>query len=378
MQNHLHIICLTVPYPVNYGGVFDLFYKITSLHKHGIKIHLHCFEYGTGEQQILNDYCETVHYYPRKSFLSSFSFNIPYIVSSRNNQELAERLLNNDYPILMEGVHCTFLLNDKRFERRQCFVRLHNVEYIYYDFLHKYSQSFLKKIYYRLESKLLRKYETKISTKASFFCVSEYDANEYKQLGATQLKYLPIFLPDWKILQAEGKGSFCLYHGDLSVPENEKAVVWLIKNVFSNIDIPFVSAGRNPSLNLKNLIHDHQNTCLIENPSETEMNDLIAKSHINIIPSYNQTGIKLKLVNSLYNGRHCLVNTATINGTGLEECCQLAETAEEFIEAIQYIYSRPYTKEQIDIRKRILGDLFNNDSNAEELIRSMWGSKNLQ
>lgn len=372
MEKHLHIICLTVPYPVNYGGIFDLFYKIVSLHKHGIKIHLHCFQYGREEQAILKEYCETVQYYPRKSLLEALPISTPYIVSSRNNLLLTNNLLQNNYPILMEGVHCTFLLKDKRFVGRQCIVRLHNVEHIYYDFLHKYSTSFFKKLYFKWESNLLKKYEKSISRLASFITVSEFDANVYRHFGATKVTCLPLFLPDWKVLQSEGKGSFCLYHGDLSVPENEKAVIWLIEEVFSKIDIPFVSAGKNPTNRLKDLIHSYQNTCLIENPSDAEMNDLIAKSHINIIPSYNQTGIKLKLINSLYNGRHCLVNTATISGTGLEECCQLAETADEFIEAIEYIYPKPFTKHQIDIRQQLLTSMFNNDTNAEELIKLIW------
>ena len=35
-----------MPYPPNYGGVIDVFYKIKSLHAIGIKIILHCFKYG--------------------------------------------------------------------------------------------------------------------------------------------------------------------------------------------------------------------------------------------------------------------------------------------------------------------------------------------
>ena len=49
-EKHLHIVCLDVPYPVDYGGVFDLFYKIKALSEAGVKIHLHCFEYGRGQQ----------------------------------------------------------------------------------------------------------------------------------------------------------------------------------------------------------------------------------------------------------------------------------------------------------------------------------------
>ena len=42
----LHLISFDVPFPANYGGVIDVFYKINSLHKIGVKVILHCFQYG--------------------------------------------------------------------------------------------------------------------------------------------------------------------------------------------------------------------------------------------------------------------------------------------------------------------------------------------
>ena len=42
---HLHIISFTIPYPPNYGGAIDVFYKIKALHSAGVKVHLHCFSY---------------------------------------------------------------------------------------------------------------------------------------------------------------------------------------------------------------------------------------------------------------------------------------------------------------------------------------------
>lgn len=71
-----------MPYPVDYGGVFDLFYKIKELHSLGVKIHLHCFDYGRGEQPELNKYCEEVFYYSRNEGHKGFSFKLPYIVAS--------------------------------------------------------------------------------------------------------------------------------------------------------------------------------------------------------------------------------------------------------------------------------------------------------
>jgi hypothetical protein len=46
MAKHLHIISFNVPYPLIMAGVIDVFYRIKALHDAGVKIHLHCFQYG--------------------------------------------------------------------------------------------------------------------------------------------------------------------------------------------------------------------------------------------------------------------------------------------------------------------------------------------
>lgn len=373
MNKHLHIICLNVPYPVDYGGVFDLFYKLTALQQQGVKIHLHCFQYGRSEQPILNEFCQSVHYYKRKTGISGLSFRYPYIVSSRSSRALTDKLNEDNYPILMEGVHCTFLLNDKRFKHRRCFVRLHNVEHIYYRHLYKNATSVLKKIFFYRESKLLALYEKRIAKKAAFWSVTAKDAEIYKKLGCEKVQFLPLFLPQWKVKAIEGKGSFCLYQGDLSVDENEKAVTWLIETVFNDLTIPFVIAGKNPPARLGQMLHNKNTTCLIANPHEKEMQDLIAKAHINIIPSFNATGIKLKLINALFNGRHCVVNASTVEGSGLEQLCNIAANANEFKSLITELYEQPFDKKDMDLRHHLLDNMFDNKANAKQAVKWIWG-----
>ena len=65
-RKRLHIVCHTVPWPADFGGVLDLFYKLKNLHEEGVKIILHCFLYNRKEQDELNKYCEKVYYYKRK------------------------------------------------------------------------------------------------------------------------------------------------------------------------------------------------------------------------------------------------------------------------------------------------------------------------
>lgn len=367
---HLHIVTHDVPYPVDFGGVFDLFHKIRTLHAKGLKIHLHCFTYKRPPQPELEQYCESVNYYPRERSIRKFSFSIPFIVNSRSGQNLISNLLKDDHPVLLEGIHCTYPLYRDALKDRKVVVRLHNVEYAYYHQLARNESNLLKKWYYQRESRLLKKYEAIIAKKSCLLAVSKQDVETYRHVfGAADIHYLPVFTPFASASGKAGKGCFCLYHGNLSVNENERAALWLLKEVFSKLDLPLVIAGKGPSAKLEQLAHRQQNTCLVADPSEAEMADLVDKAHVHILPSFNNTGVKLKLLNALANGRHCLVNAAAVAGSGLEGYCHIAVDASSFADQLTSLYDTPFTEEEIQKRKELLQREFNNEVNADRLMQ---------
>lgn len=375
LEKHLHIVAFDVPFPVNYGGIIELYYKLVALHAAGIKIHLHCWEYGKSEQPSLNQYCEQVHYYQRQVGHKGFSFSIPYIVASRCCPELRENLLKDDHPILLEGIHCTSFIDDERFAGRKIVLRLHNVEYKYYQQLYKCSNnaSFLKKLYYYYESQLLKKYEAKVAKKLPVVALCEEDAKVYKdEFGAKDVKTVPVFIPCNSVKSEEGIGCFCLYHGNLSVSENEQAVSWLLKNVFHELPVHFIIAGKDPSVELIQLANSYENACLIPNPSDEELQDLIQKAQVNVVPSFNNTGVKLKLLNSLVNGRHCVANDAAVKGTGLDACCHIGSDAVAFQHLISELFYKPFTDDEIKLRTHLLDYRYNNQKNAQKLIECLW------
>lgn len=350
--------------------MIDVFYRIKALHELGVKIHLHCFEYGRGKQPELNKYCIEVNYYKRVRGWKGFSFRLPYIVNSRANKELLQSLLKDNHPVLLEGIHCTYFLFTYQLKTKNVFVRLHNVEFKYYQQLAKNEISFFKKIYYRTESRLLKNYEKKISGKALFLAITHKNAGIYKEVfGVSDIKYLPAFLPVTNVTAKEGKGTFCLYHGNLSITENEKSAIWLCKNVFQKLNIPFIIAGKNPSKNLERIIQQNENASLISNPSEEKMSDLISNTQINILPSFNSSGIKLKLLNALFMGRHCIVNNTTVEGTGVKDLCHIAATEEEFRSAVRYLFDQHFTAAEIEKRDQLLKKEFDNKINAEKLMQ---------
>ena len=373
MEKHLHIISFDVPYPADYGGVIDVFYKIKALHQLGVKIHLHCYEYGRGEQPELNNFCEEVQYYHRCKGHEGFSHKLPYIVCSRSNKKLSENLVQDNYPILLEGIHCTYLLHDERFADRKIILRLHNVEYKYYKQLFHHEKSLFKKLYYLYESKLLKKYEKSIAQRSFIVALTERDVEIYNtEFGTKNIFCLPAFTPFDKVVSNCETGCFCLYHGNLAVAENEAVAIWLLKKVFNDTKIPFVIAGRKPSVKLFRVANRHPHTCIIPDPSAKEMQDLIEKAQINILPSFNCTGIKLKLLNALYNGKHCIVNEETVRSTSLQSVCHVCDNASSFKETIDDLYDKPLDVEEKQLREKLLSEYFDNIKNAEKLVKSIW------
>src|SRR5436190_5446224 len=369
----LHIICHDVPWPADYGGVVDLFYKIKALHEEGVKIKLHCFEYGRGRQDELNKYCDEVIYYKRMSKLKSISITKPFIVRSREKPLLLENLLKDDHPILMEGIHCTAFLRPLLLTGRKIFLRLHNVEFFYYSQLFQSEMNLFKKIYFLNVSMFLRQYEITLPEEVPVIAVSNNDAIFYRdELDKSLTTFLPVFIPYSQVNSLENIGMYCLYHGNLSVAENEKAALWLLEKVFSLTKIPFIIAGKDPSKRLIKKVGKNKNVSLVRNPSNVELDDLIAKAQIHVLPSFNKTGIKLKLINALYNGRHCVVNDEAVEGSGLEDACHIGTTSMAIASIITQLYHHPFGEEEINLRKKLLGKLFNNKANAQKLIQLIW------
>ena len=350
--------------------MIDVFYKIKALHQIGVKIHLHCFEYGRGRQDQLNQYCEKVYYYQRETLSAGIPLRLPYIVSSRINPLLLKNISKDNYPLLLEGIHCTYYLYHGELSNRQVLVRLHNVEYEYYRQLAKSANNFYKKIYFNLESRLLKKYESRIARKTKFLALNEKDKHTYQKIfSATNIELLPAFLPLDKVESLTGKGGYCLYHGNLSIPENEKAVLWLLNNIFNHQDLPFIVAGKNPSASLIKEVANIKNVQLFKNPPEEKMVELITNAHIHLLPSFNTTGIKMKLLIALFKGRFIVTNSAALEGTHLESLCYKAETHSAFIQTIKDLFQVPFTENEINKRKAVLNDFYDNEKNAFKLMK---------
>jgi len=362
MSRMLHIVCLDAPSPPDYGGVIDLYYKVPALEAQGIRIILHYFSYKEGRSAAgLEPYCEAVFDYGRSSFLKALATGQSYIVSSRTSRLLVDRINGDDHPVLLEGIHCAGILPLIK-KGKEVLLRLHNDEASYYEHLYKAEESILKRLYFRREYRKLHRFQDSISHSLPVYPVSQKDTDNFSAKGFSNVRFLPCFLPWQEVQSAEGSGNYCLYHGNLTISENREAVSWLVHEVFNESPVPLIVAGRG-ALDLSGQLAQQKNIRWIESPTDSELDVLISDAHVHVLPSFNATGVKLKLLHVMFKGRHCITNVAGAEGSGIEAGVTIASTAEEFKQAIRNLMNKPFDASALAHRKELL-QLYDNKKNA--------------
>ena len=366
MKKQLHIVSFNIPYPPNYGGVIDVYYKIKALSNLGIDVHLHAFEYGREPADELNELCASVQYYRRRKSFKKLVSPLPFIVRSRDDSNLLNNLSKIDCPILFEGLHSTFYLDHPQINRQLKVVRLHNIEWQYYNHLASLESNVAKRVYHESESSKLEKYEDKLESAQKLICISNNDLKYYASRHK-EVYVVPAFHQNNTIEVAPGTGEYILYHGDLSVKDNEQSATFLVKEVFSKLDYPAIIAGLNPSKKLVRLCNKYDQISLRENPTQDEMQTLVREAQINVLYSFQSAGMKLKVLNALFQGRHCIVNSNMVDIGSMGDLCEIVETPQQFLKAIRNQFKQSFSDSHVSLRARALKSEFSNDINAQRI-----------
>ena len=297
-----------------------------------------------------------------------YLFNtLPFVVVTRSSEKMMEVLLRDKHPVLFEGLHCCFHLTDERLKGRIKIVRTHNIEHDYYKNLEKVEKSIFRKIYFGMEATKLKRFE-RVLNKANYIAaISSADAKELSE-RYKNVHHITAFHPNEKVTIKEGKGDFCLYHGNLEVGENNEAALFLVNEVFSKIKTPLIIAGRKPSAQLINAVSYHNHIEIKGNINTAEIDELIKNAQINVLPTFQATGIKLKLLAALFNGRHCVVNSPMVANTGLEQLCSVQNSANEMANEITRLFDLPFDMTEKQKREEVLSANFVNTSNAKKLV----------
>ena len=355
MSKHIHIVCPEVPLPSSAADMADTYFQLHYLHEAGYKIHLHCFYHDT---YINLDHLKAVtikiELYARNEGHKGISMRHPYCVSSRANPNLLANLLLVKYPVLFQGMTSTYYLPELAARGYKTYVRINGIKSALYDTTMKCEKSLLRKVYSYNEARLIRKWEARIARKATIFTTTLTDQQRFLELyPGAQVKYIAPLLPAPEVDALQGTGMYCLYYGDMSNAENEKTAHWL-SEIFSRMPVPLIVADTSPSQKERDPSHPESNICMVSNPDEAALKELIQKAQVILLPRCHNSGFDKRLLAALATGRHCICNDLMIKNTAFEKLFIVANGCDEVTQAIEQYFSRPFTHYDVNERTHLL------------------------
>lgn len=119
---------------------------------------------------------------------------------------------------------------------------------------------------------------------------------------------------------------------------------------------------------MNSVIENYSNCNFIHLDNQDKLLKLLKESHINVLPTFQKTGIKLKLINALYKGKFIIANNEMVEDTGLEKLCEIANNKSEFLEKTQKLFDTEFTeKDRIERSEKMID--FNTKKSAEKLVK---------
>lgn len=364
----LHIVCFQNPYPPVYGGVIDVYYKVKALHILGINVHFHCFiDERNPDLTALHSICEAVYVYPRKfKFFKLFS-RYPFSVVTRYSKQLYKNLEAIDAPILCEGLQSSFVLQQHAFPNRKKMLRLHNIESNYYSGLAQSETRFWKRLLFEREAKKYATYQAVLAKFDRVFTLSHFE-QAYVQEQFGNGEYVPVFHGNSRFSKLTDFGDFAFYHGDLRMSDNRKAVAFLV-DVFAQIpNYHLVIASSKAAGYVNKLIKGIPSITYVALNTQNQLDTLLSSAQVNVMLSFQQSGTKLKTINSLFKSRHCLINKNMVDDPKILALCTLASTPDEFKLAIEELRFVDFTPEIQEQRQQVAETLLSDVKNAQKII----------
>lgn len=376
----IHQISFQWPVPADYGGVIDVYHKTRALREAGHEVVLHSYAYRDRQNPDISlSPASASHIYTRETGIGNVFKTLPYIAASRRSRQLLDFLagLPPATPLIFEGLHTCLFLDHPALKDKIKIVRTHNVEHDYYKLLGRNTRGG-KKLFFISESAKLKRFEKILRHADIILPISPSDHQYFSEkFQDVKSEYIPCFYDDSSLTAAPlltQKGSmkpFMLYHGNLGVEENSRAADYILSCLGDSFNdaFPLILAGKGCRERLRKKIEMTPGARLIDSPPRAEMETLIREAAVVLLITNQNTGIKLKLLDTMTHSQGVILATTEMVGDPrLAPFLNIADTVEDQIKVIKESASSPPAEDLLKERRRMLMENYSTASNAGRII----------
>lgn len=280
-----------------------------------------------------------------KSIFSKYPFVILKYIDKKMRNLLEEYILDNNYDLiyidhLQLGVYYDVLKKTNK----KIYLDEHNCEYQILKRKFHDESSILKKIFFGLEYKKLKKFEETIINKVDKVIVLSDEDKKLLMSNKNEDKFINIPIPIKtnykKIIGSKIQDEINLiFLGTLTWYPNAQGIEWFVDNVIpilerNEIKYKLHIVGKDPSISLIEKCKENDN--VIITGYVDSIDEYIDKCDIMIVPIFIGSGMRVKILEGL--GKRIPIISTSIGAEGIEiknnKNILLANDENEFVEAI--------------------------------------------
>jgi glycosyltransferase involved in cell wall biosynthesis len=311
------------------------------------------------------------------SLITQDSYNISRFFSADFDIKLSQILKKENFDIVhLESLFMTpYIATIRRFSKAKVVLRSHNLEYIIWERVAQGTKNPAKRAYLKYLSKKLKDYELDVITQMDGIAsISKEDAENYRSLGLKKpLVNIPFGIDLEKYQSLDKEPEAALFHlGAMDWRPNIEGVLWFLDEVWPKVHhahpkLKFYLAGRHMPKELTE--SNYPNVEILgEVPSAV---DFMNSKQIMVVPLLSAGGIRVKIIEGMALKKNVISTSIGAEGINAKNPrdLHLAETPEDFVQAIDHLLQNPEAaKEQGIAARKIVEERFDNKVLTQQLV----------
>ncbi len=373
---HILFICNKSPWPAREGGPIAMNQLIEGLADAGHRVKvlaINTNKYSVEPEKIPYAYkrktdIELVYvnlaFKPIPAFINLFSwksYHVERFITKAFESKLREILQENTFDIVQIETlfQSPYIETIRKFSDARIILRAHNIEHLIWRRVAKNQKNPFRKFYIGHLAKTLETYEKQIvGTYDALIPITSKDAGFFQEFSNKAVLPLPFGVDTNKIKPSGAGGEMALFHiGSMNWMPNEEGIKWFIDNVWPIIedslpDLKLYLAGREMPEWLRKL--ERKNIIVVGGVDNAH--DFILSKAISIAPLFSGSGIRIKIIESMALSRAVVSTSIGAEGINISDKKDIliADTAEEFYDAIEFLVSHKEKIAEIGSNARAL------------------------
>ncbi len=319
------LLCNKAPFPPNDGSSIAIYNMAKGHEENGVELHIFSIntkKHFKSDSEVKQGFSNNTNYKSvylntNPTFLGAslnlFS-NQSYFVSRFFNPkvvpELESMLQETDFEIIqLEGLFmATYIPVIRKLSKAKIVLRAHNIEYLIWDRYISKTNSWVHKIYLKIQTNRLRKFElTTFKAVDAIVPITNADAGIIKEFSNSPIHtaITGVDLNNYKKSKSSEFDPYSIFHfGSMDWIPNQEAVDWFLENCWPIIrrQVPnatFIIAGRSIPKRYKQLASDR----IVIRENVPDAADVYNQFNVMIVPVLSGSGMRIKIVEGMCYGK---------------------------------------------------------------------------